>query len=97
MEASSSVSFVFTGTAVSWIGYRDEWSGIAEVRLDRRPSLTVDTYSSRVVARAALYTIEGLPRGTHTLTIKPTGRHGPASAGSWIWVDAFDYNGQPSQ
>lgn len=89
MEASSRVSIVFTGTGVSWIGYRDEWSGIADVLLDGRPRGSVDTYSKPAQAQVGLYSIDGLPDGTHTLTIQPTGRRGPASRGSWIWVDAF--------
>lgn len=89
MEASSRVSVLFTGTGVSWIGYRDEWSGIADVLLDGRVRATVDTYSAPAMAQVALYAIDGLPEGAHTLTIQPTGRRRPASKGSWIWVDAF--------
>jgi hypothetical protein len=89
MEASSRVSLVFVGTGAVWIGYRDEWSGIADVSVDGRLRATVDTYSTPARAQAALYAIDGLADGTHTLTIEPTGRHRPDSRGSWIWVDAF--------
>lgn len=89
MEPSSRVSLVFTGTGVSWIGYRDEWSGIADVVLDGRLRTTVDTYSSPARAQAVVFTIDGLSEGTHRLTIQPTGRRRPASGGAWIWVDAF--------
>jgi hypothetical protein len=89
METASRVSLTFTGTGVSWIGYQDEWSGIADVRLDGRLRASVDTYSTPARAQAGLYVIDGLPRRIHTLTIQPTGRRRPASGGSWIWVDAF--------
>jgi len=89
MEASSRVSLKFTGTGASWIGYRDEWSGIADVLLDGRLVATVDTYSTPARAQTAVYAIEGLREGTHTLAIQPTGRRHEASGGSWIWVDAF--------
>jgi len=89
METSARVSVVFTGTGVSWIGYRDEWSGIADVLLDGRLRATVDTYAKPARAQAELYAIDGLPEGDHTLTIQPTGRRRQASGGSWIWVDAF--------
>jgi hypothetical protein len=89
METASRVSLTFTGTGVSWIGYQDEWSGIAEVRLDGRFRASVDTYSTPARAQAGLYAVEGLRRGTHTLSIQPTGRRRPASGGAWIWVDAF--------
>jgi hypothetical protein len=74
---------------VSWIGYRDEWSGIADVLLDGRLRGTVDTFSSPARAQAVVFTIDGLSEGTHRLTIQPTGRRRPASGGAWIWVDAF--------
>jgi hypothetical protein len=89
MDPSARVSLVFRGTGVTWVGYRDEWSGIADVRLDGRRRATVDSYSTPATAGAALYTIDGLTDGTHTLVIRPTSRHHPASGGSWIWVDAF--------
>jgi hypothetical protein len=77
------------GTGATWFGYRDEWSGIAEVLLDGEILATVDTYSTPARARAALYTVDRLPDGPHTLTIRPTGTRGSASGGSWIWVDGF--------
>lgn len=89
MEPSSRVSLVFRGTGVSWIGYQDQWSGIADVLLDGQLRATVDTYSKPARAQAGLYTLDGLADGTHTLVIRPTGRRGQASAGSWIWVDGF--------
>jgi hypothetical protein len=89
MESGAQVSVVFTGTGVTWIGYRDEWSGIADVSVDGEPRTTVDTYSATARARVELYSIQGLPAGTHTLRIEATGRRSDASAGSWVWVDAF--------
>src|SRR3990172_4510905 len=89
MDAGARASFVFTGTGVSWIGYRDEWCGIAAVSLDGVLRATVDTYASPATAQAALYAITGLGRETHTLTIEATGTHNAASRGSWVWVDAF--------
>ncbi len=89
MESTSSVSLTFTGTGVSWIGYRDEWSGIAEVLLDGRHRATVDTYSKAARGQVELYTVDGLRDGPHTLTIQPTSRKSPMSGGAWIWVDGF--------
>lgn len=89
MEDRSRLDFAFTGTGVSWIGYQDEWSGIAVVSLDGLIRAHVDTYSQRARAQVELYAIDGLPYGPHTLTIQPTGRRRPASGGAWIWVDAL--------
>ncbi|MBK5257130.1 MAG: hypothetical protein JJE39_13955 [Vicinamibacteria bacterium] len=89
MDAGSVARFVFSGTSASWIGYRDEWSGIATVRVDGVVKGSVDTYSSPGQAQASVYSVSGLSNGVHTLTIEATGTRSGASAGSWIWVDAF--------
>lgn len=89
MEDTSRVDFAFTGTGVRWIGYQDEWSGIAVVSLDGLIRAHVDTYSERARAQVELYAIDGLPDGPHTLTIQPTGKGRLASGGAWIWVDAL--------
>lgn len=89
METTSSVSLAFTGTGVSWIGYRDEWSGIADVLIDGQRRATVDTYSKTARGQVELYAVDDLRDGSHTLTIQPTGRRSPNSGGAWIWVDAF--------
>ena len=89
MDAGSGATFTFSGTSATWVGYRDEWSGIATIRVDGVVKGTVDTYSSPQLAQGALYSISGLSNGSHTLTIEATGTRNAASAGSWIWVDAF--------
>jgi len=96
MEASDRVDFAFTGTGVRWLGYGDEWSGIADVFLDGRRDATVDTYSAPARAQVEFYAAAGLRDGPHTLTIRPTGRRRPASGGAWIWVDAFSIEGRAS-
>jgi len=93
MENQARVSFTFTGTAVSWIAYCDEWAGIARVYIDGSLKQSVDTYSSPHKAQSAVYSINGLAWGQHTITIEVTGTKNPNSRGSWIWVDAFDYVG----
>jgi uncharacterized protein (TIGR03437 family) len=40
-----------------------------------------------------MYSIAGLPMGTHILSIGVTDTHDAASADSWIWVDAFNVAG----
>jgi hypothetical protein len=89
MEPSAKVTLSFRGTGVRWIGYQDEWSGFAEVRLDGRLRATVDTYSTPARAQAVLYSVDGLNDGEHTLTIQPAGRRRPGAQGSWVWIDAF--------
>jgi hypothetical protein len=90
MAAGATAKLTFTGTAVSWIGYRDEWSGIAKIILDGRVITNVDTYLSPARAQAVTYAIKNLASGKHTLTIQVTGKKNSSSGGSWIWIDAFD-------
>jgi hypothetical protein len=90
MDAGSKATFTFTGTGVSWIGYRDQWSGIAQVYLDGVLSATIDTYSASAQAQAVLYSVSGLSNTAHSLTIAVTGTRDAGSQGDWVWVDAFD-------
>jgi hypothetical protein len=90
MDAGSEAKFTFTGTSVKWIGYRDAWSGIAKVYIDGVLKTTLNTYSPNDQAQATEYYVGNLTNAQHTLTIVATGQHDEHSAGSWIWVDAFD-------
>ena len=90
MERGASATVDFLGTGVSWIGYRDQWSGIARVYLDGKPVAKIDTYSATDTAQTPLYTVAGLTAGNHRLVIEVTGQKSRSSAGAWVWVDAFD-------
>jgi hypothetical protein len=90
MDPGCTVRFTFTGTAVSWLGYRDEWSGTARVSLDGVERAEIDTYTSPSQTQTVIYTLTGLSRGEHTLTIEPIARWNPKTAGRWIWIDAFE-------
>ena len=96
MDPGSRATFTFTGTAVRWIGYRDEWSGIANVYVDGQLETAVDTYATPSQYQTVLYSVAGLTANTHTLVIETTGTHSSASAGSWVWVDAFDVDNTTS-
>ena len=89
-SSGAAIAFDFTGTGVSWIGYRDAWSGIAAVYLDGVFQAEVDTYASPGRAQSVIYAVKGLPLGSHNVTVEVTGHQNPASGGAWVWVDAFD-------
>jgi hypothetical protein len=89
-DPGATATVPFTGTGIHWIGYQDQWSGIASIFLDGSFLQTVDTYAAAGQFQAVLYSIEGLPLGPHQLTIMVLGVHGAASSEAWIWVDAFD-------
>jgi len=89
-DAGSTASLTFNGTGVSWIGFRADFGGIAEVYLDGVLKATVDTYSPTQQAQAVMYTASGLAAGTHTIMIRVTGTWSASACCSWIVVDAFD-------
>jgi hypothetical protein len=90
MDANSQAQLTFTGTGVQWIGFSDPWSGVAQVYVDGTLRATVDTFSATQQAQAVQYSVSNLNSGSHTLTIVATGNHSSGSAGSWVWVNAFD-------
>jgi len=90
MDTGSRATITFNGTGVTWIGYRDAWSGIANVYVDDVLKSAVDTYAATDVPQAKQYSITGLASGSHKLAIEVTGTKGTSSQASWVWVDAFD-------
>ena len=89
MDPNARATLTFTGTAVSWVGYRDQWSGFARVYVDGVIQGTIDTYAPSGQTQAAIYTASGMAEGIHTLAIEATGTHNAVSGGSWVWIDAF--------
>jgi len=91
LNSAARATFAFTGTAVKWIGYRDAWSGIANVYIDGVLKSQVDTYAAPAQAQAVNFTITGLSSGHHTITVEATGTKDKSAISAWIWVDAFDF------
>jgi hypothetical protein len=90
LDDGARATFSFDGTGVRWIGYRDEWAGIARVYLDGALVAVVDAYTPTAQAQAVLFTTSGLARGTHTLAVEATHGRNESAKGRWVWVDAFD-------
>ena len=92
----ATVTFTFTGTAVSWIGLRCNICGIANVSIDGAAPTAVDTAGpaapgSPGLASASVFAVSGLAPGTHTLVITVTGN--TSSSGAHVIVDALDVSG----
>ncbi len=92
--AGSRASFTFVGDSVTWISYRSEWSGIAKVYVDGLLKAELDLFAPSA-RPGAEFTQNGLPWGSHTITIEVTGRKHAASKAAWVWVDGFEYTGLP--
>jgi hypothetical protein len=88
--AGASAEFTFTGSAIQFIGWRGPAAGIADISLDGVPVERVDLYAATDQMRATVFSATGLGSGSHTLRIDVTGLRNPASANSWVAIDAFD-------
>lgn len=90
-QADATATLSFSGTQVSWIGYRCACAaGFAEVSVDGGSPVQVDNYSATTQPQAVVYTSPILPRGNHTLTITVTGQYDRAGNSAYVVVDAFD-------
>ena len=77
------VTLTFIGTAITWIGIKDAWSGLATLHLDGDMA-TIDSVSATAQQQHALFSATGLRRGPHTLSIEITHERGPGTEGSWV-------------
>jgi hypothetical protein len=83
----------FTGSGVSWIGFRGPQAGIARVYLDGAQVAILDLYEPVERVAAVVYSVSGLALGAHTLIVEATGTWNPASTDPFVVVDAFIVNG----
>jgi len=88
--AGSYAEFTFSGTSVTWIGFRAPWVGMADVSIDGGAATRVDFYAPTESVQVPVFTASGLTPGTHTLRIDITGTKNPASSSTWVMIDAFD-------
>ena len=86
----SRAAFIFTGTSVTWIGTRNDSSGIALVKVDGGSAVEVDLFARPEVIHTPIITVNGLTPGSHTLTIEVTGRQNAEASSNVVQVDAFD-------
>ena len=93
VSPGAGVTLAFNGTGVTWIGYRDQWSGLAQVYIDGALQTTVDTYLNPAQAQAPTWSVSGLTPGDHILRIAATGTNDDVSGGAWVWVNGFQVSG----
>ena len=90
-QAGAAMSVTFTGTAVQWIGPKNNNGGIADVSIDGTQVATVDTYAAAGKEfQQVLFSQSGLAAGSHTLTITVTGNQNSASSADTIVIDAVN-------
>jgi beta-galactosidase GanA len=89
--AGDSVTVTFNGTAVQWIGPKNNNGGIGAVSIDGGSPVNVDTYSAGGKQfQQVLFSASGLSAGSHTLTITVTGTKNSASSADTVVVDAIN-------
>jgi len=88
--AGEQATLAFSGTSITWIGYRGPDAGTARVYIDGSFAGEVDTYSPTVRDQDFVFAATGLADASHTLTIDVTGLRNAASTGTLIVIDAFD-------
>jgi hypothetical protein len=83
-------TFTFTGTSVTWIGFRANWAGIGKVYVDGAFAGEIDLYSPTEQAQSRIFTASGLAQGTHTFAVESTDRKNANATDNAVVVDAFD-------
>jgi len=83
-------TFSFTGTSVSWIGFRSGLSGIARVSVDGVVVPDIDLFAKTDEVRSRVFTQTGLTNSAHTLTISVTGQKNNQAVLNDVQIDAFE-------
>jgi len=89
-DLRATATFSFTGSGVSWIGYKGKYGGYVLVYLDGALVSMIDTWAATEQVGVPVYSIGGLVTGPHTLKIELTGVRHPLALASETAVDAFD-------
>jgi hypothetical protein len=87
-DGGDTFSYTFDGTGISLTGYTSPNAGIGAISIDGGSPSYVDWYSTGDVPGVQLYSIQGLPDGSHTFTLTVTGHH-TAGAESYINIDSL--------
>jgi hypothetical protein len=90
VDAGTYAVFTFTGSGVSWIGYRGRYGGIVRVYIDGAYGSELDTWAPQEEIGVPVYTLTGLSRGTHSLLLQLTGLKNPEADDGEVVIDAFD-------
>jgi hypothetical protein len=92
-QSLAQATLQFSGTGVTWIGFRGPQAGLANVYLDGLQVATVDLYDPVERVKSVVYSVNGLAAGSHTLIVEATGTWNPSSSDPFVVVDAFIVNG----
>jgi hypothetical protein len=88
-QPGSAVAFQFNGTGIRWIGYRFDDAGTVEIHLDGNTVGRVDQYAPERNLPFE-WRKEGLPAGSHLLTIRILDEKPERSRGRFMNVAGFE-------
>lgn len=88
--AGATASFRFDGTSISWLTYKSDFGGKAQVSIDGVDHGIVDLYSATDQFQA-LITYSGLSNDVHVIQIEVLGEKNPLSDNPTVFVDGFVY------
>lgn len=89
----NSAVFSFRGDGVSFVSYKSNSRGKADIYLDGVFMETVDLYSSTAQPFSTIYSTDGLSYGNHTLEVRLMGQKNENSSNYTIDIDAFRTQG----
>ncbi|HTF08690.1 MAG TPA: PA14 domain-containing protein, partial [Asanoa sp.] len=78
-----SFTYTFSGTGIDYLSERYSDQGLVDIFLDGVLRATVDTTSSVRLTQQVIYSVRGLPQGSHTL-------RGVKRSGTYLLVDRLD-------
>lgn len=91
---TESISFIFTGPAVSWISTKGKDRGIAIVSIDGSSTQTVDLYAPDTLYKQVVYSKSGLSDTDHIIKVQVLGTCNCLASANTVSVDAFDVLGE---
>ncbi len=87
-DPAASARFSFEGTELRYVYTKAFNRGLAAISIDDESKGAVDLYSPTIEWQSSS-AFRGLLPGHHTVEIRATGRHNPASTGFYIDIDAL--------
>ncbi|SFD48847.1 Putative Ig domain-containing protein [Paenibacillus catalpae] len=90
--AESYAEFTFTGNSIKVIGGKQYNLGMADIYVDGvLAAADVDTYYNGSIRQQVLYQNTDLNNGPHTIKVVVKGTKNPASSGTFVLLDMFEY------
>jgi subtilisin family serine protease len=90
-KGTAVAEYTFTGSGFRWIALKYSSYGIVDVYIDGQKVNSVDLYSGNVSFQQVVYENLNLSSGVHTLKLVNTGTKNPASTGTFMNIDAFEF------